>query len=229
MKKYNEVSYFKCAVCFGSHALPVCRKLKAKQPAVNAIDPPSKRKPQSLEASESYRPTTWLQGLAQLHWVHRFHALFSLKQTPMDELLPNNGTDPVPMESSIVDQPSIFVSVFRWTYSSHHWITNSVLTVPLPLREDTVELCQRDVAQVAVSPYLVFFDSSEVDDPLKWLNTWVVTEKVLRNCYLICFFFLLFLLSLKILGKRRRFLINRKIVLLQDISIDLWCTCSNIC
>ncbi|EFX81592.1 hypothetical protein DAPPUDRAFT_102056 [Daphnia pulex] len=83
--------------------------------------------------------------------------------TPMDELLPNNRTDPVPMESSIVDQPSIF------------WITNSVLTVPLPLREDTVELCQQDVAQVAVSPYLVSFDSSdedeEVDDPLKWLNT----------------------------------------------------------
>jgi hypothetical protein len=58
MKKYNEVFDFKCAVCFGSHALPVCRKLKAKQPAVNAIDPPSKMKPKSLEAFESYRPTT---------------------------------------------------------------------------------------------------------------------------------------------------------------------------
>ncbi len=36
--------------------------------------------------------------------------------------------------------------------------------VPLPLQEETVELCQRDVAQVAVRPYLVSYDSSDEDE-----------------------------------------------------------------
>jgi hypothetical protein len=46
-----------------------------------------------------------------------------LTSTPMDEVLPNNpGTDPVPMESAIVDQivdqSSIAVSVGGWSVLS---------------------------------------------------------------------------------------------------------------
>jgi hypothetical protein len=96
----------------------------------------------------------------------------------MDELFPNNGTDPVPMESPIIDQPSTTVSVglsvnVIISPSDHQQLVDwsSRYDVPLPLREDTVELRPRDVAPHAVRP-LVPYDSSdeddEVDEPFKW-------------------------------------------------------------
>ncbi|EFX71017.1 hypothetical protein DAPPUDRAFT_256316 [Daphnia pulex] len=123
-----------------------------------------------------------------------------LTSTPMDEVLPNNpGTDPVPMESpiidQIVDQPSIAVSVGGWSVlsvnfmispSDHQQLVDwsSRYEIPLPLREDTVELLQRNVAPVApfaVDHPLVPYDSSHEDDKVDEPFKWHTLESALRK------------------------------------------------
>jgi hypothetical protein len=135
MKKYNEVFHFKCAVCFVPPAIPVGRKLKAKQPSSQVSEVPERTEPQRRNPTRvaSTRPSTVVPSARPVERVASTRPCamvlsapvprIVLTSTPMDEVLPNNpGTDPVPMESAIVDQivdqSSIAVSVGGWSVLS---------------------------------------------------------------------------------------------------------------
>ena len=181
MKKFKEAFELECCSCFarkhGTTSPSIVSKRKRQAAVKKTTEPPSKRRrqlpvvepPKQTSTSVRQRPTRPPRPTAivlssqektkQLSTRPGAIVLSSRKETrvvvtstPLDELLPS------PIDHINQLQPSITIShLIIITPSDHQQLVDwsSRYEIPIPLREDTVELRQRAVAPMLPAAPLV--------------------------------------------------------------------------
>jgi len=212
MKKYKEAFNFKCAACFHGTTSASVVSRKRKQPAIEPSSkrirkdaepslPPLPRvartRPSAIvpSALQESSVTQQQRNPPRVARTRPGAIVLSSRQetrvvvvtsTPLDEPLTIN---PVIPAHSPIEQPQTFTSVsvsvnIVITPSDNQQLLDwsSRYEIPVPIREDTVELRERAVVPVVPAARLVPYDSSDDDDVEEEEQyRWHVMDSALRQ------------------------------------------------
>ena len=209
MKKFKEAFELECCSCFArkhgttSPSIVSKRKRQAavkkttespskrrrqlpvveppKQTSTSVRAPPARPRPTAIFLSSQEKTTQLSTRPGEIVLSSRKETRVVVTSTPLDELLPS------PIDHINQLQPSITIShLIVITPSDHQQLVDwsSRYEIPIPLREDTVELRQRAVAPMLPAAPLVPYDSSDEEDVPEEPFKWHIVESALRR--LVC-------------------------------------------
>jgi hypothetical protein len=212
MKKFKEAFELECCSCFarkhGTTSPSIVSKRKRQAAVKKTTEPPSKRRrqmpvgeppkqtstsvrapparprPTAIVLSSQEKTTQLSTRPGEIVLSSRKETRVVVTSTPLDELLPS------PIDHIDQLQPSITIShLIVITPSDHQQLVDwsSRYEIPIPLREDTVELRQRAVAPMLPAAPLVPYDSSDEEDVPEEPFKWHIVESALRRlvcCYI---------------------------------------------
>ncbi len=197
MKKYKEAFEFKCVKCFARHhGCTSPSVVTRKRKATNSTEPSSKRQrqvPEPIPPSVARTRPTAIVPSSRLESVARTRpsaiVLSSRQETVQTVVVTFTPLDPL-VSPILPILPSLSVSVgmslnFVITPSDHEQLVDwsSRYDIPIPLREDTVELRQLAIAPALVAPVapLVPYDSSDDEDVVDKPYNWHILDSALRK------------------------------------------------